>query len=393
MHGYVRLYFSTHEGGGPLRFFLMLLMVLWPFSSNAGLKVVTYNLALAPPYVPLAKERLPYIQKALISFPADILCLQEAWKEEGQKKILKSLKDLYPYEYTSSIESSKSKRNSTCRWQELFGKDRPLRCMLKSYFTLKHKGMGIFDRFLHTCSHAFKNLVEENLECATSLMAQSGKNPFLGLFTILMGQGERFVYKGSNGLMLLSKYPLLGAHLLDLSSISTLINRGALVAKVESKGKRYKIICTHLAANLSEKIPYLGILGGWAEENKAQLARLSEEALESTLPTLLMGDLNCGLAHQEFSIDPNFESSCRLLEGTGLTNHLAKNNPECTHCSRNTLSKGKGKNVLIDHIYVRGASVKSSEVIFKGPVIIKTKKNDKVLTHLSDHFGVLLELD
>ena len=368
-------------------------MVLWPFSSNAGLKVVTYNLGLAPTYVPLAKERLPYIQKALISFPADILCLQEAWKEEGQKKILKSLKDLYPYQYTSSIESFKSKRNSTCRWRELFGKDRPLRCMLKSYFMLEHKGTGIFDRFLHTCSHAFKNLVEENLECATSLMAQAGKNPFLALFTILMGQGERFVYKGSNGLMLLSKYPLLGAHLLDLSSISTLVNRGALMAKVESKGKRYKIICTHLAANLSGEIPYLGILGGWAEENKAQLARLSEEALESTLPTLLMGDFNCGLAHQEFSIDPNFESSCRLLEGTGLTNHLAKNNPECTHCSRNTLSKGKGKNFLIDHIYVRGASVKSSEVIFKGPVIIKTKKNDKVLTHLSDHFGVLLELD
>ena len=233
----------------------------------------------------------------------------------------------------------------------------------------EHKNSDISSRLLQICSHAFKNLAEENLECATSLLAQAGKNPFLALSTILTKRGDRFIYKGSNGLMLLSKHPLLEPHLLDLSSLSTLINRGALVAKIEGENKNYKVICTHLTANLSGKVPYLGDLGGWAEENKAQLARLLEGALKNTIPVILMGDLNCGLGHQEFSIDPNFESSCRLIEGTGFMNYLVENKPECTHCSTNTLNKGKKNNVLIDHIYIRGASVKLSEVILKNQLL------------------------
>ena len=376
-----------------MKFFLMLVTALWSFSNHAGLKFITYNLGLAHGYVPLVKERLPHLKKALASSSGDVLCLQEVWEKRDQKKILESLRGAYPYQYTSPIKNIKSKRSPACRWRELFGKDRPMSCLMKNCFRSKHTGESIPHCLLRTCYSTLKNLAEENSECVGALMAQTGRNPFLALPRVLMGRSGLFAYEGSNGLMLLSKYPLLKASLLDLSSLSTLINRGALVAEIQVKDKSYKIMCTHLAANLSGKVPYLGGLGTWAEENKAQLALLLKEALDSGLPTLLMGDLNCGLGHQQFSLRPNFESSCRLVEGSDLTDHLAENNPECTHCSSNTFNKGQNKNILIDHIYVRGAAVRSSQVIFKEQVTVEIKNKGETLTHLSDHFGVLLELD
>ena len=376
-----------------VKFFLMFVAALWSFSNHAGFKLITYNLGLARGYVPLVEERLPHLEKALASSSGDVLCLQEVWAKGDQRRILESLRGYYPYQYTAPIKNMKSKRGPACLWRELFGKDRPVSCLLKNCLRSKHTGESIPHCLLRTCYSALEGLGEENLECVSALMAQTGKNPFLALPRVLMGRSGLFAYEGSNGLMLLSKYPLLKASLLDLSPLSTLIKRGALVAEIQVKEKRHKVMCTHLAANLSGRVPYLGVSGGWAEENKAQLAFLLKEALDSALPTLLMGDLNCGLGYQKFSLDPNFESSCRLIESSDFTNHLAESGPECTHCSSNTFNRMKNKNTFIDHIYVRGASVRSSQVIFKEQVTVKTKDKDEVLTHLSDHFGVLLELD
>ena len=379
-----------------MRHYLILIIVLasLTMTSYAGLKLATYNLGLAHTYVPLAKERRPHLTKALVDSKIDVLCLQEVWNGEDRQHLLKSLQGSHPHQYVTPIKNVKSKQWPTCRPWNLFGKGKFISCMRKNCNKLK--GDDITNCILTTCGPALEKLKQDNRECATSLMAQVGKSPIHALLTVLnpFARAGVFSYKGSNGLMLLSKYPLSGQRLFDMTSISTLTKRAALVAEVNAKDAKYQVLCTHLTANLSSKVPYTGVFSGWDKENRVQFTTLIKEASRKALPTIMMGDFNCGLAQPQHSIDPHVEASCHLITDTGFHDHLADNNPQCTFCSesKNTLNEGKTKNYFIDHIYVLGATVALSQVIFKEKVIIQKAGKDHS-SNLSDHFGILVELE
>ena len=379
-----------------MKFFSIPMIILWSFSNHAGLKVATYNLGLAHTFVPLAKERRPHLAEALVSLPTDVLCLQEVWNEKDRKYILKALKDSHPYQYTTPIKNVKSKKQPTCSLGDIFGGGEFITYIKKATKNCrKLKDQDFLKCILITYRPILENLKQNNRECAAALMGQFGKHPLVALLTVLnpfVGAGM-FIYEGSNGLMLLSKYPLSKKRLLDMAAISTLTKRGALIAQVNAQTKKYQAVCTHLSANLST-IPYMGTYSGWGEENKEQFVHLLKEIQSSTLPTILMGDFNCGLGNPQFSLDPNFEDSCRLISTTNFSDHFAENNPECTSCSEtsNSLNAGKITNTLIDHIYLRGVSAASSQVIFKEKVTVESKTG-KLLTNLSDHFGILVELE
>ena len=362
--------------------------------SFAGPKMATYNVGLAPTYVPMAQERRPYLAEAIARSRADVLCLQEVWGEEDRRAISEAVKTSHPHQYTTPVKNIRSQKRPACLPWDLFGKGKFVSCMRKNCGKLE--GDAFTSCIIKTCGPALQRLKEQNRECATSLMAQVGKSSLHALLTVLnvFAKPSIFAYGGSNGLMLVSKYPLKDKSLFDMSSLSTLNNRAALFATVDTEEEQYQVICTHLTANLSS-VPYTGTLSGWNEENKTQALRLVQKALTSPLPTVLMGDFNCGLKNPAFSIEPQLEHSCGLILKAGFTNHLEKNNPACTFCagSENHLNKGKSKSYLIDHIYVRGATVVSSAVIFKEEISITTKDKQKHVTNLSDHFGVIAELE
>ncbi len=380
-----------------MKLFLALTAILLCFSAQAGLKVATYNLGLAHTYVPLAKERLPHLAKAIASADVDVFCLQEVWEKKDRKKIAQALKKTHSHQHMTPIRQVRASGwPPTCRPWDLFGKGKVVSCMYKECGDLE--GDDHTDCVIKKCGSALENLKQKNRDCAAALMAQVGKHPAIGLINVLnpFRNAGLFTYKGSDGLMLLSKYPLSEQRFFDLSSISALTKRGALVADVDVEGKKHRVLCTHLSANLEGDVPYTGTFAGWGEENKAQFASLLEEASTTGLPTVLMGDFNCGLGDPARSLDPEFEDSCRLIFATSFVDALAENNPECTFCSSavNNLNQGhsRDKNRLIDHIYVKGAHPVSSQVFFKEKVTVKTKKGE-VLTNLSDHFGVWVELD
>ena len=226
-------------------------------------------------------------------------------------------------------------------------------------------------------------------------MAQVGKSVIRSVLTVLnpFVRAALFAYKGSNGLMLLSKYPLEEASVFDLADVSTLNRRGALMANVEVGGDRYQALCAHLASRLPN-VPYTGELESWDEENKIQLTRLLAKTSDS-LPVVFMGDFNCGLGSPEFALNEVLDASCRLPLNAGFSDHFANNDPECTYCSgaSNTLNEGVSANILIDHIYVKGTSVVSSEIIFKEKVTVQTDEGEELLSNLSDHFGILIEVE
>ncbi len=366
--------------------------IFWALAGHTKATFTTYNLGLAHGFVPLAKERLPYLADALATFPTDVLCLQEVWTEEDRQIITEALQSSFPYQFATPIENIKSDKRPVCLPGELLAEDKFVRCMLSHCFKLK--GDEFTQCILQTCGTALDELKNENPQCATALMAQVGKSPLSALLTVLnpFARANLFAYEGSNGLMLLSKHPLEDISFLDMTDISTLNRRGALIANVEINNHPYQVSCTHLTSRHPD-VPYTGNLEGWGEENKMQLTRLLEET-SNTLPAVLMGDFNCGLSSSQFALDAELENSCRLPLNHGFKDPLVESNPECTYCSEaiNTLNKGTSKNELIDHIYIKGASAFSSEVVFKEKITVQTEEGDEQLTNLSDHFGVRVKV-
>ena len=372
---------------------VFVVLTLWSLVAHGGAKFATYNVGLAHGFVPLAKERLSHLTNALASSSADVLCLQEVWTKKDRESVAQALQASFPHLYATPIEVVRSDKRPVCTPGDIyFGKDKIVKCIMSKCGDVD--GSDFSQCVLESCATALDKLKKRKPQCLTALMAQVDKSMWLGILTVLNPfiRASLFAYKGSNGLMLFSKHPLEDVELFDMTDVSTLNRRAALTANVQVDGRRYQALCTHPTPEHST-IPYTGDSGSWGEENKIQLTRLIESVSE-TGPSILMGDFNCGLASLEHGLDGELEDSCRLPLEAGFLDHLADHNPECTYCSSeyNNLNEGKDKSKLIDHIYVKGASVVSSEVVYKEKVTV-TKKGEELSTNLSDHFGVLIEIE
>lgn len=199
-------------------------------------------------------------------------------------------------------------------------------------------------------------------------------------------------YKGSTGLLILSKRPLKNTRVIDFSDISFLNRRSALYAEVEHGGKNHALVCTHLTANLDGTAPYAGQFENWSQENIAQVERLLSET-KSDKPTYLMGDFNCGFEDQTNGLESEFEESCQRFLSAGYSDPVSSMSPECSFCSENNLvNEGNDPkefdNLLIDHIFVKNAGASSTSIVMKEKVEVKIGKREYVTTHISDHFGV-----
>lgn len=358
-----------------------MLLVSFGLAANE-IKLTTYNVGLAHTFVPHAKERLGHLIEALKNHNSDVLCLQEVWKKSDRKKISNELEELFAQEHFTKIKNLREGRRPTCKVKELFGEGKFVSCMQNQCKGLD--GDEFTDCILQKCGTALENLKQQNRQCATALMAQVGKNTILGMLTILnpIVRAGLFAYKGSDGLMLLSRYPIKEKGMEDFSSISTLNRRRALTATLDVEGKDLTVYCTHLSADLSRTVPYTGKFSSWSEENKIQINQLMTKANAHNSSVVVMGDFNCGFSSS--GIDAELPENCNALNAPGFINALESTGPECTFCQDNTLNDGETKSVAIDHIIMRGPTLLNTSVDFKDIVTIK----DGIQTNLSDHFGV-----
>jgi len=362
---------------------LLISLLLIGFAAHSQeLKVTSYNAGLAHTFVPLAKERLPHSIDALKNHDADVLCLQEVWKKSDRKDIYKELEEFFSQSHFTKIKNLREGRRPTCKIKELFGEGKFVSCMQTQCKDLD--GDDFTDCILDKCGGALESLKNTNRQCATALMAQVGKNTILGMLTILnpIARAGLFAYKGSDGLMLFSRYPIKDKSIADFSSISTLNRRRALKATLDVEGKNVDVYCTHLSADLSRTVPYTGKFDSWIEENMAQINQLMEHAAVSASRSIIMGDFNCGFASP--GIDSELENNCRRTQQFSFKNALEQIGPECTFCQDNTLNAGETKSVAIDHVLYRGFDLIDAHVEFKELVTLKDGKS----TNLSDHYGV-----
>ena len=359
--------------------------------SNTSLQVQSFNVGLAHSFVPHAKDRLPLIIESLKKQPSDILCLQEVWTKNDREAITEALKTIYPHSFYQPIKQKYSQNSPTCQLNDLVGQGKLANCLMSE--CRKQKGKAFTDCVLIQCNSSLSQLKKQNRDCASGLMSLVGKNIFLGVTTLLnpFDKSGLFAYEGGTGLLLLSKTPLNQKTTLDLSSISTLTRRAALKAQISWNNKDIQLGCTHLTANLGDKVPYMGRFKSWGEENLQQTKLLIQSFQERPLPTLLMGDFNCSTKVPLKDIQQNFASSCSLLQRS-FQDPANLKLAQCTHCKNNLLypKNSKTSSYILDHIFVRSLEVQKSEITQNEEKTIVLKNKQKKAIHLSDHFGVKL---
>ncbi|MDH5582092.1 MAG: endonuclease/exonuclease/phosphatase family protein [Bdellovibrionales bacterium] len=400
--------------------YLSLLLALFSLNSYSSdskyLSLLSYNVGLAHGFVPYAKQRTPKIIEAIKNFPADIICLQEVWKDKDNKKLIRELRKEYPYINFNKVRNIRPKAmGASCKKRDLFGKGKFVSCILN---TCKGKTGEEGDRCVRQdCRAALDNLAKQKPTCAEALMASVGKNKVLAILSLInpLKKAGKFSNKGRVGTLLLSKYPIVESGFYDLQKYSTTVRRGILYSTIKVKNKEVLVTCNHLTANLTGSAPYIGnppyigpikFENGWANENYFQtiklmeLSQLIQDLHSSTrnqkyLPIIHMGDFNCALPNKKLGLHEDFPQSCRRFLKDGYMDLASFKLGECTYCPNNALiEKGKEEDpMILDHIYTKNISTKGAitEIAFKQLVPIEEKKK-RIMVNLSDHYGVLVKI-
>lgn len=371
--------------------YLILLTTLLSFQAYSKLTVETFNVGLAKGFVPLSIEREAEVIKVLKNSEADVLCLQEAWDINLRKKITRELQESYQDIYLTNVYQTTTSSRPSCKVKQLFGKGKFVSCMQKECGDFE--GDEFTNCILSKCDGALETLREENRECGSALMAKVGKNQILSIIHLInpFYRAGLFAYRGSNGLMLLSKLPLKDKKLIDFSDISALNRRQALSATINYNGDDIKVTCTHLAADLNA--PYTGVSRNWADENYNQVLRLLDETLIEDQKSILLGDFNCGHEDEEAGLDGELTQSCELLDQ--FYTSPIKKTKLCTYCEENSINQvdNSKTNSQIDHIFLKGMTESSVKRVYDEKVEIEAQKGTTIESHLSDHFGVQVTID
>ena len=362
-------------------------------SPKDKLKLTSYNVGLAHSFVMYSKERIPHVINGVKRLKSDVVCLQEVWRKKDKKKLIKETKNVFPYYFSMKIKQTRSKRRPTCKAKDLFGEGKFIQCMRNKCGGLD--GDEFTQCIISDCEIALKNLKNSNRECAQGLMAQVGRSTIASLWSVLnpFVPAGQYAFKGSVGLLILSKKPLKNTKIIDMSNISFLNRRAALYAEVDGKA----VVCTHLTADLDGTAPYAGKFANWSEENLAQVEKLLKET-DSSKPTYLMGDFNCGFKDEANGLEDEFEKSCQKFLDAGYSDPISSMSSECTYCNDNILvTEGNDpkdyENVLIDHIFVRNTSVSDASVVMKQDVKLKVGRDEYVTSKVSDHYAVTVEAE
>jgi endonuclease/exonuclease/phosphatase family metal-dependent hydrolase len=244
------------------------------------------------------------------------------------------------------------------------------------------------------CAEAFTAV---SMDCQQCVVANQGADDVEHLVQICSAaDGEAASYQDQNGLLLLSKLPLVEPDFLRLTS--SLGDRGVLSARIATGvAGSLRVYCTHLAATLGE-VPYTGPHGSWQGERIEQIERWLDWVAQtrgSADVAVLMGDLNCGPeTAQAHSASP--DAYARFIDA-GYDDPYADEDGRCTFCGSNPLNAAAGdpdEGALLDHILFSGlpsAIPRSATRFFDQPIEIESLGNTIETAH-SDHYGVQVTL-
>ena len=356
-------------------------------SSETVLRVETYNVGLAHGFVDYAEQRAPAIWDAVAKSDADVVCLQEVWTDDDRDDAVDALAGSHPHAWLTENAQKKASKSPVCKRKDLFGEGKFVSCLTGSCGGLE--GDALTNCIIDQCEPIMNELKNDKPECANALMAQVGKSAPAALWTVVrpIRKAGVFAYDGSDGLVMVSKYPLANTGMVDFTDKSTLNRRRALYADVQTGDTTTRVYCTHLTADLDGIAPYPGPFASWNDENLNQVNELIEHANAFAGPAVLLGDFNCSLPDEQSGVKGESDASCQAFLDAGFSDPIMDLH-DCTYCEGNTLvGQDSGGDKLLDHAFIKGWQGQDGARTYDGTATIAAGEHS-----LSDHYGYAVSL-
>lgn len=340
--------------------------------------VVTFNTGLAAGYVDWASQRLPFIGEAIRALEADVVCLQEVWADEDGSAIIQATSTVFPHYFRMLTADDGGGGEAACTSQEL---DPLAACTRANCEDVPPENLT--NCVLGNCGDEFGAI---SSACQTCLASQLG-NPLDDMIAACTeGSGGQYAYDGRNGLLILSRHPLIRQETLVFESY--LNRRVAIHAVVQHPNMgSVDIYCTHLTADLSD-VPYGGTKGSWGAEQGLQVDALTEwvEKTRSAVVVVVAGDMNCG-PQGTGGVTAEHPENYQKFLAAGFSDPFSDQHGDtCSWCADNPLVGG-GPSSTIDHVFVRGGwPFSTSKRVLDQPVTLPGPP--EVESRLSDHYGV-----
>ncbi len=404
--------------------------------ASVDLRVDSFNIGLAGSFVPNEAARRPAVFAALAAAETDVLCIQEAWVKSDKDAIIAAAKVNFPYEVhfatdlDTPLTENKDANGATptayttppCVADQAEALSVGLDCLKDKCSTVP----GSLDGMATSTECAKKECAGSAVKlllaadkrcygCFASSLPTSTFNEMKSECTTNVRGG--LGYKGQNGILMLSRYPLSKPEQLVLPG--TWIRRTAAKATAAvpvSAGATADVdlYCTHLSPYFSDTFyyPYTGQFGagddnGWIAEQALQAKQLVAwvSAASGTKRAIIMGDFNATPEDKAHGIgDPGDGGTLLPAYGAKTLAMLsgyqeainASYVPTCTFCVANHNTDGE-QNSWIDHIYLAGfpaASTVSASRTFDTDVVDGMRRaadgqhNVAGKVPLSDHYGV-----
>lgn len=363
---------GTRETVLTLNRFLPLLLLI-SCSPPPTLEVLTYNTGLAPLDVAYAQERAPLVIEALAADGADILCIQELWREEDAVALEASVAEWARHFQRSPAAPG----DATCGSTEL---DALATCAEAACPDLA--GEALSDCAIAECSD---DLVELSSGCASCVIdaVRSGGDVATVRRDCEGEGGAGFLYGGAFDVALIARYPAVAHESLRLDS--SLVRASVEYATLETPLGEVQVFCTHLASEIAT-FAYEGPHGDWMGEQTHQVQQMLQWIADRSAPggaVIVAGDLNTGPegALHAARWPTNYET----ITGAGFQNsYIDLGNADCTICGNNTFIDPRSTGKLIDHVLHVGLQGVEASRALTDRVDLPSVGS----THLSDHFGL-----
>ncbi len=396
------------------------------------LRIDTFNLGLAGSFVPNEVARRPASIAALGNAETDVLCIQEAWSKSDKEAIIAAAKVNFPYEahFETDLDTAVTDNKdingaappayttAPCVSDQADALGVGLDCLKDSCSTVPGSldGMATSTECAKAkCAGSAVKLLfaadKRCYGCFAATLPTSTFNEIKSECTTNVHGG--LAYKGQNGVLLLSRFPLSKPMQVVLPGTWTRRTVTKATATLANSAE-VDLYCTHLSPYFSDTTfyPYTGQYGagdanGWIAEQTLQAKQIVAwvSAQTGTKRAILMGDLNATPEDKAHGIgDPGDAGTLLPAYGAKTLAALASfqeavatgYTPVCTFCVANQNTDGD-QNSWIDHIFLSGFSAGSTVTTartFDTDVVDGLRRADdgkhtvpgKV--PLSDHYGI-----
>lgn len=393
---------------------------------------VTFNANLAgASYSKYEGERRGPIVDAIAGLEADVVCLQEVWRQSDKDSIAQSARERFPHALSVPHDLGTAVDDPQDQSGQVPGQPTEAVCAEPA---VRDKLFAVMDCMAQNCSTVPGSDQGQatSTDCAVQKCTQAAASLLFGTDAekkcygcaaallpteTLVGIREQcttdpragIAFGGQNGLLILSRFPLedTGAWVLP----GTWNRRAVLRAKaVPATGTPFHVFCTHLTEiyNLPA-YPYTGVYGegqtggkGWENEQLLQAHKLiahvsSVAGAEGA--AVILGGFAAGPQLVEYAIEPVGSAAWDLLstrfDEALVPNHVAG----CTFCTNgeNPLAI-RAPSAWVDHVLLQGIAldrVIASARVLTDAVVSPPDATDAggpdaagTRVPLSDHYGM-----